>query len=106
MNEHTHQIGITTPLVNCVKCQQRPGTDIWCDGTLAYVHGAYSMWCKSCVLDAQIAHAEKAAASLVDLRLALASLKSQGRTDEPLTSKLDARAHSEREREAAENWQP
>jgi hypothetical protein len=42
----------------CANCGKRPGTEIWAPGgTVAYVHGIYSMWCPICVMEAQLKHA-------------------------------------------------
>lgn len=50
----------------CAKCQHRPGTEIWVGegGTLAYVHGMYSRWCRRCVIEAQLEHAKTIAATI------------------------------------------
>ena len=70
----TPLVSPSTAVVLCGKCGQYPGTQVWTEGALAYVHGAYQMWCERCVLDAQIAHAERAADQLPVLRLARAAL--------------------------------
>ena len=60
----------------CPQCKQRPGTEIWAGegGSLAYVHGAYTYWCKSCVLTAQLAYARERAADIPRLEAALAAV--------------------------------
>lgn len=54
----------------CGNCHERQGTEPWVGegGTLAYVHGMFSMWCKRCTLKAQIEHSEACAARLPALR--------------------------------------
>lgn len=51
----------------CANCGLRPGTEIWTEGTLAFVHGFYAKWCSVCMLQKQIEHAETSASRLPEL---------------------------------------
>lgn len=55
--------------MKCQKCGQREGTENWVGdgGVLAFTHGLVAQWCKLCVVEAQIAHAEKLQQQLPDL---------------------------------------
>lgn len=64
-------------VVVCSKCGARHGTEIWAEGTFAYAHGNYTLWCRRCVLDEQIARTEKMVEQLPILRLERAALESQ-----------------------------
>jgi hypothetical protein len=49
----------------CANCRKRPGTEIWAPGgTVAYVHGIYSMWCPICCLEANLRHAREQAEAI------------------------------------------
>lgn len=58
----------------CQKCHERPATETWSEGSIAFVHGLFQRWCKRCVVAAQLAHAEEMAARLPSLRAELAAL--------------------------------
>lgn len=58
--------------MTCQNCKEREGTEIWSEGSIAYVHGMYQRWCKVCVLSAQLEHAEKAVARIPELKKQLA----------------------------------
>lgn len=60
----------------CAHCGERPATERWGDA-LALTHGGAQLWCKVCVLEAQIAHAEERAAALPELRKQLELVKNQ-----------------------------
>lgn len=67
-----------TPL--CDNCGKRPGTEPWVGdgGLLAMTHGWTKMWCKPCVLEAQIGHARERADVIPELEAELAAaLKDQ-----------------------------
>jgi hypothetical protein len=55
--------------MKCANCNKREGTETWVGdgGVMGYVHGNYQMWCKVCVLEAQIEHCREAAERLADL---------------------------------------
>jgi hypothetical protein len=56
----------------CENCGSRLGTEIWSPGgTIAYVHGMFSLWCTVCVLEAQLKHAREQAALIPDLQAKL-----------------------------------
>lgn len=57
----------------CACCGVFPGTEKFVDdgGALALVHGMYEMWCKGCVLRAQIQHIEDRIVSLAELKAEL-----------------------------------
>jgi hypothetical protein len=61
----------------CNRCNQREGKNIWSEGSIAYVHGIYQMWCDRCVVEEQLVHAQKAAASIPALEAALRLLDNQ-----------------------------
>lgn len=50
----------------CEQCGKRPGTQMWVgtEGTLAYTHGFYQLWCERCCTEAQIVYAVRRALSL------------------------------------------
>lgn len=51
----------------CDNCHEREGTLKWVGDAMDLVHGAYSMWCELCVVEAQIDYAQKAAERLPNL---------------------------------------
>jgi hypothetical protein len=61
----------------CCNCNKRPVQTWWVaeGGALAFAHGAGRPWCMICVLEAQIAAAEKEAARLPALRAELEMLQ-------------------------------
>jgi hypothetical protein len=59
----------------CARCLTRQGTEIWTEGTMAYIHGAYQMYCKVCVLTCQIQHAKERAAAIPEMERELEELK-------------------------------
>lgn len=58
----------------CEQCGERLGTEKWGDA-LALTHGGTQMWCKVCVLEAQVAHAEERSLALPELRRRLTAAK-------------------------------
>ena len=63
----------------CQNCHERQASVNWVGegGALAAVHGMVARWCKVCVLEKQIEHAEKMEAMLPSLRSQLnAALRS------------------------------
>lgn len=60
----------------CENCNQREGTEKWVGdmGFLAITHGMYSMWCKLCVVSAQLEHAKEAASKIPELEKQLEEL--------------------------------
>lgn len=58
----------------CSNCGQRPGVVIWSEGSVAFVHGAYAMWCKICAITAQLEHAMARAAAIPVLKEKLLKL--------------------------------
>ncbi len=65
----------------CANCGKGKGTEIWCEGTIAYVHGMYVMWCKRCVCVKQLAYAQERAAAIPELERLLKELDSQSPVD-------------------------
>lgn len=62
--------------MKCQKCGQREGTETWApSGVIGWVHGAYSTWCKRCVVEAQLEHARTAAANIPLLEQLLRDLE-------------------------------
>ena len=62
----------------CQNCGQRPGTEAWCaEGVIAAVHGLTSLWCKVCVLQAQLQHAREMVARIPELEAALKQAEGQ-----------------------------
>ena len=55
--------------MKCQNCKVHKGTETWLGegSVLDYAHGNYQMWCKCCVLLAQIKHAKKIANNLPKL---------------------------------------
>ena len=59
----------------CDNCHKRQATEIWAPGgTLAYIHGIYSRWCRYCVCEAQLNHARERAAEIPALERELYAL--------------------------------
>lgn len=56
----------------CQKCHERPATETWSEGSIAYVHGLFQRWCKRCVLTEQLADARHMASIIPDLEAQLA----------------------------------
>jgi hypothetical protein len=54
---------------SCRNCGERPGTEKYSasGGALDFIHGSYQMWCRVCVLEAQLSHARERAAAIPDL---------------------------------------
>jgi hypothetical protein len=48
--------------MKCANCNKHKGTEVYLgEGSIMdYVHGNYSMWCKCCVLKAQIKYCKEA----------------------------------------------
>ena len=60
----------------CQHCHKRKATIQWVGtgGMMDALHGAFEMWCKRCVLVAQIAYAEEHKFDLENLKKELADL--------------------------------
>lgn len=60
----------------CANCHVREGTIKWVGdgGSMALVHGVYTLWCERCVVAVQLAHAEERAALIPELRAKLEAL--------------------------------
>ncbi len=60
----------------CAKCGLRPGTETWVGegGALALIHGMTQLWCRRCVLETQLAHAQERAAQIPELTRLLKEL--------------------------------
>lgn len=71
----TNGIASWKPDGTCRKCNERPATEMWSEGALAAMHGAYAFWCKVCVLTAQLEHARERAAAIPELEQQLAELR-------------------------------
>lgn len=64
---------------DCEKCFSRPATENFTmGGALDFVHGMFERWCRRCVIEAQIANCEEAAARLPNLYDELATLQQDG----------------------------
>ena len=61
----------------CCKCDSREGTEVWCEGSIAYVHGMYQNWCKICVVETQLAYAKERAAAIPELVSELRRLRAE-----------------------------
>jgi hypothetical protein len=66
--------------VLCQNCGRREGTEIWSEGSIAYVHGIFTMWCKRCTVEKQLAFAQEAAARIPDLQHQLMVLDMSGQS--------------------------
>jgi hypothetical protein len=62
----------------CNKCHRRPSTGIWADNDIAYAHGIYNVWCRQCMIDAQLAHARQQALAIPVLEAELEDLNGKG----------------------------
>ncbi len=53
----------------CANCRDRVGTEPWVGegGVLALIHGMSVLWCRRCVLTAQLAYARAQASRIPDL---------------------------------------
>ncbi len=51
----------------CQTCHCRPATQVWTEGALAMVHGAYAYRCELCCLRDQLKHAQERAADIPTL---------------------------------------
>ena len=66
---------ILVHVIKCANCQTRPATEIWCDsGVIGYIHGMGQNWCKRCVIEEQLKHAEKMASQIPILKAELLML--------------------------------
>ena len=63
--------------MKCQNCLKHKGTDKWVGkgSMMDVIHGNYEIWCKCCMIKAQIEHAEKRANDLENLRKKLKSIK-------------------------------
>jgi hypothetical protein len=64
------------PEGKCANCFIRPGTLPWDNGVgwIAATHGMASLWCKRCVLEAQLENARALATAIPELEKALAEV--------------------------------
>jgi hypothetical protein len=60
----------------CAHCKTRPATTVWVGdgGVMAFIHGAGEDWCRRCVLEAQLAHAQAMEQQIPVLRRELAAI--------------------------------
>jgi hypothetical protein len=65
----------------CQNCGEKRELSIWVGegGMLAYTHGSYQMWCKKCILKAQLEHAEEEAKRIPKLKIKLSQLEKSER---------------------------
>ena len=65
--------------IKCQKCGERPGTENWVGegGTLAFVHGLVALWCKVCVLEAQLKYAKDRASQIPNIEKQLLEAKNK-----------------------------
>lgn len=63
--------------MKCENCHKRKATTRWVGegSVLDFVHGSYQNWCEQCVLEVQIAYAEKHKNDLEKLKEKLKKLK-------------------------------
>lgn len=55
----------------CANCQKRPATRLRAADATAAAHGWFEMWCDTCVLRKQLAHAKAAAERIPGLEAEL-----------------------------------
>ena len=65
----TNKIKLAVEEVLCT----HKATGIWTggEGTIAMVHGVFTYWCDCCMLKEQLAHAKKAASTILELEAKL-----------------------------------
>mgnify|MGYP001564868610 CR=1 FL=1 len=61
----------------CANCNKHKGTETWVGsgGIMDWVHGNYSMWCRCCILKAQLKHAKERAKEILKLENKLKYIK-------------------------------
>ena len=63
----------------CRNCKQRPATLKWVGtgSSMDLIHGNYSLWCRMCSVEAQLAYAQEQAARIGSLENELAELREE-----------------------------
>lgn len=71
------------PTGTCQKCHKRPATAFWTgdEGTIAFIHGFYQMWCEICCVEEQLKVARKSAERIPEMEKHLADLKAKEPND-------------------------
>jgi hypothetical protein len=58
----------------CQRCEKRPATKWWSEGTIAFVHGMKAAWCERCCVEEQLKFARERAAVVPALEKQLADI--------------------------------